>query len=98
MGDELVRTPLGELHLLDDGAVLAGRELSLTPSSLAVLRLLASAGGKVVSRDRILTVLPGSSTDAHAADVAVSRLRDALGQPTIVQTVIKRGYRLVLAG
>jgi uroporphyrinogen-III synthase len=35
-----------------------------------------------------------SSADEHAVEVAVGRLRTALGDPRIIQTVAKRGYRL----
>jgi uroporphyrinogen-III synthase len=41
-------------------------------------------------------VLPGNGGDGHAVDVAIARLRTALGDPSIVHTVIKRGYRLGL--
>jgi uroporphyrinogen-III synthase len=30
----------------------------------------------------------------HAVEVAIGRLRTALGDPRIIQTVMKRGYRL----
>ena len=41
-------------------------------------------------------LLPGDSTDPHAAEVAVARLRDVGGR-ALVQTVVKRGYRLSVA-
>jgi uroporphyrinogen-III synthase len=34
--------------------------------------------------------------DAHAVETAVGRLRAALGEPTLVTTVVKRGYRLAV--
>jgi uroporphyrinogen-III synthase len=76
-------------------ALLDGHVLPLSPSGLAVLRLLADAAGEVVSRTDVLAVLPGDSTDPHAAEVAVGRLRDVAGRG-LVQTVVKRGYRLAL--
>jgi uroporphyrinogen-III synthase len=30
-------------------------------------------------------------------EVAIARLRTALGDPAIIQTVVKRGYRLAVA-
>jgi uroporphyrinogen-III synthase len=36
----------------------------------------------------------GGAADEHAVEVAIGRLRTALGDPRIVQTVAKRGYRL----
>ncbi len=68
--------------------------LPVSPSGLAVLRRLAANPGQVVSRDELLRVLPGDSGDPHAAEVAVARLREAVGCPGLVQTVIKRGYVL----
>jgi uroporphyrinogen-III synthase len=34
--------------------------------------------------------------DEHAVETGVARLRAALGNPEMVQTVVKRGYRLAL--
>lgn len=89
-----VQTVAGELRLLRSAAVLDGEVLTLSPSSLSLLRVLAEASGDVVTRTRILATLPGSSTDPHAADVAVARLRESLLPHRLVRTVIKRGYRL----
>jgi uroporphyrinogen-III synthase len=47
----------------------------------------------VVSKDRLAAGLPRAS-DGHAVDVAVARLRTALGSGRHIETVIKRGYRL----
>lgn len=89
-----VRTVAGDLRLLRSAAVLNGEVLTVSPSALGLLRLLAEASGDVVPRARILRALPGSSTDPHAADVAVARLRESLVPNQIVRTVVKRGYRL----
>lgn len=91
-----VRTAAGELRVLRGAALLDGEVLALSPSGLAVLRLLAEANGAVVSRAGILDALPGSSTDVHAAEVAISRLRDAARGRQLVTTVVKRGYRLTV--
>jgi uroporphyrinogen-III synthase len=58
-----------------------------------VLRLLVDAGGAVVSKAKLQNVLPDAGDD-HALEVAVGRLRQALDQPGLIATVIKRGYRL----
>lgn len=89
-------TSEGELRLLRSAAVLDERVLALSPSSLAVLRALAAARGSVVSREQLLAVLPGDSADVHASEVAVARLRDSIGARGLVQTVVKRGYRLAV--
>jgi uroporphyrinogen-III synthase len=36
----------------------------------------------------------GGDADDHAVEVAVARLRTAIDAPRVVQTVVKRGYRL----
>lgn len=84
----------GRLRVHATTATLDHEVLPLSPGSLEVLRLLASAPGAVFSRDQLLDVLPRASTDSHAADVAIARLRDAFGDRRLVTTVVKRGYRL----
>jgi uroporphyrinogen-III synthase len=65
---------------------------------MAVLRALAEQPGHVVSRQRLMSVLQRDNTPVqeHAVETAIGRLRTALGQPKLVQTVVKRGYRLAL--
>ncbi|TVS86750.1 uroporphyrinogen-III synthase [Mycobacterium helveticum] len=76
--------------------VVDGSVTSLSGSGMATLRALAQRPGDVVARSDLLRVLPGNSTDPHAVDTAVLRLRTALGDKTIVATVVKRGYRLAV--
>ena len=68
----------------------------LPPAGMATIRALAHRPGFVVSRADLLTALPGGSTDTHAVETAVLRLRTALGDKDIVSTVVKRGYRLAV--
>ncbi|MFA4840542.1 MAG: uroporphyrinogen-III synthase [Agrococcus sp.] len=89
-------TVAGTLIVRARVAVLDGRVLPISPSGLTVLRLLAQAGGSVVTREEVLAALPGDSTESHAVEVAIARLREALGRKDIVRTVVKRGYRLEL--
>jgi uroporphyrinogen-III synthase len=74
-------------------AVLDGRVVELAPGPLAVLRELARRPGHVVPRTELVASLPGGGGDGHAVEMAVTRLRAALGAP-VVETVVKRGYRL----
>jgi uroporphyrinogen-III synthase len=103
LGDEAhsVLTPSGVLHVRASAATLDHEVLPLSPNGLAILRQLASRPGEVVSRDRLLAVLPGASADPHTAEVAVARLRESLrdlpGGHALVRTVIKRGYVLQIA-
>jgi len=83
-----------QLDVRGQGTVLDGEYVALSTTASALLRALADRPGQVLARDRLLALLPGEGTDGHAVDVAVGRLRTALGDPAIVQTVVKRGYRL----
>ena len=47
----------------------------------------------MVSRHELSDWLP-DDLDDHALEVAMSRLRRALGVPGLITTVVKRGYRL----
>jgi uroporphyrinogen-III synthase len=99
LGDEAhsVLTPAGVLHVRAAAATLDHAVLPLSPNGLAILRRLSLHPGEVVSRDRLLEVLPGDSSDPHTAEVAVARLRESLGPHPLVRTVIKRGYVLQIA-
>ena len=66
----------------------------LSGTAMVMLRALMRRPGQVVSRGALLAALPGEGCDEHAVEVAIGRLRTALGDPRCVQTVVKRGYRL----
>jgi uroporphyrinogen-III synthase len=74
-------------------AVIDGTLRPLAPGPMAVLRALAASPGRVLSRAALLRELPRGA-DEHAVEMAVARLRAALGGSAFVQTVVKRGYRL----
>ncbi len=84
-------------------AIVIGDQLvSVQPGPLAVLRALAVRPGRVLSPAEIRGVMPNlSAVDDHAIEMAVSRLRGSLGGTQfdgieLVQTVMKRGYRLAI--
>ncbi|MET9777140.1 uroporphyrinogen-III synthase [Streptomyces sp. NPDC006367] len=78
-------------------AVLVDGELrTVPPAGMALLRALSRRPGWVVSRADLLRALPGTGRDEHAVETAMARLRTALGTPKLIQTVVKRGYRLAL--
>ncbi|MER6440505.1 uroporphyrinogen-III synthase [Streptomyces sp. NPDC001185] len=78
-------------------AVLVGGALRpVPPAGMSLLRALARRPGWVVARAELLRALPGSGRDEHAVETAMARLRGALGVPGLIQTVVKRGYRLAL--
>lgn len=88
------QTAWGEIVVHRRRALMDGRPLALTPTTLAVLRLLVEAGGGVVTRHDIVAALRGRGATLHAAEMAVARLRASLGHRELVETVVKRGYRL----
>ncbi len=87
-------------HALDiraRGVQIDEMYVPLAATAMALLRLLAARPGAVVPRVRLADALAAGADD-HAVEVAVGRLRTALGDPRIVQTVVKRGYRLAFDG
>lgn len=78
-------------------AVLLDGELRpVPPAGMALVNALARRPGWVVSRADLLRALPGAGSDEHAVETAMARLRTALGASELIQTVVKRGYRLAL--
>ncbi|MFE9606979.1 uroporphyrinogen-III synthase [Streptomyces sp. NPDC006012] len=78
-------------------AVLVDGDLRpVPPAGMALLRALTRHPGWVVARSELLRALPGAGRDEHAVETAMARLRTALGTPRLIQTVVKRGYRLAL--
>jgi uroporphyrinogen-III synthase len=86
-----------ELEIRGHAVAVDGDLKPMPPAPMAVLKRLAERPGHVVPRSELRVVLPGSpSRDSaeHAVEMAVTRLRRALGPSGIVETVVKRGYRL----
>jgi DNA-binding response OmpR family regulator len=73
-----------------------GRLLSLTPKEFAVLSVLMRAEGRVVTAEQLLEQAWDEHTDpfTNAVRVAVMTLRRKLGDPPVIQTVPRVGYRL----
>ncbi|MEE1937857.1 uroporphyrinogen-III synthase [Streptomyces sp. TRM 70361] len=82
------------LEIRGQAVVVDGELRPVPPAGMALLRTLARRPGWVVSRADLLRVLPGAGRDEHAVETAMARLRSALGRPRLIQTVVKRGYRL----
>jgi len=86
-----------QLLLHGEDVLLDGHDVRLSPAPAAVLQALVANPGNVVSRRALLAMLPsGTAGSEHAVEMAVARLRAALGTRA-VQTVVKRGYRLAVA-
>jgi DNA-binding response OmpR family regulator len=74
-----------------------GRRLELAPKEFAVLEVLLSAGGAVVSAERLLEKVWDEAADpfTQSVKVTVSRLRRKLGDPPLIETVPQAGYRMI---
>jgi DNA-binding winged helix-turn-helix (wHTH) protein/tetratricopeptide (TPR) repeat protein len=83
-----------ELLSLDEQSV------HLTPKSLALLRLLASRAGELVSKVEIFAALwPDTAVTDDALSRCIRELRAALGddarRPRFLETVHRRGFRFI---
>ncbi|MQS09260.1 uroporphyrinogen-III synthase [Streptomyces alkaliphilus] len=84
------------VRLRGHAVVVDGELRPVPPAGMALLRALARRPGWVVPRAELLRALPGAGRDEHAVETAMARLRTALGVPRLIQTVVKRGYRLAV--
>jgi DNA-binding response OmpR family regulator len=77
-------------------ATRAGRRLPLNPKEFAVLELLLAAQGAVVSAEEILERVWDEAADpfSQAVRTTMSRLRAKLGDPPVIETAPKAGYRI----
>jgi DNA-binding response OmpR family regulator len=74
----------------------AGSELALNPKEFAVLEVLLAAGGAVVSSEQLLERVWDEEADpfSQAVKTTMSRLRAKLGDPPVIETVTRSGYRI----
>ena len=74
----------------------AGRWLELAPKEFGVLELLLAAQGRVVSAEELLARVWDEAADPFSGTVKVtiSRLRAKLGEPPVIETVARAGYRI----
>lgn len=85
-----------QIEIRGHAVLVDGEPRPVPPAGMALLRALARRPGWVVARADLLRALPGAGRDEHAVETAMARLRSALGAPRLIQTVVKRGYRLAL--
>ncbi|MHA7269363.1 uroporphyrinogen-III synthase [Arthrobacter sp. HLT1-20] len=81
------------LEVRGQSLTVDGIPIPLAPAPLQLLRALMRAGGAVVSQADLAAEMGQGDAD-HALHMTISRLRSALPDPAIVETVVKRGYRL----
>ena len=74
----------------------AGALLELSPKEFGVLELLLASQGRIVSAEELLERVWDEAADPFttAVKITVSRLRAKLGEPPVIETVAKSGYRI----
>jgi DNA-binding response OmpR family regulator len=77
-------------------ACRAGRPLELTPKEFGVLELLLASAGRAVSAEELLQRVWDEFADpfTSAVKITISRLRAKLGDPPLIETAPKAGYRI----
>ena len=77
-------------------AFRAGRDLALTPKEFGVLELLLSSQGRCISAEELLARVWDEAADpfTHTVKLTISRLRAKLGDPPVIETIAKSGYRI----
>jgi DNA-binding response OmpR family regulator len=77
-------------------ATRGGTRLALNRKELAVLEYLLAAQGRVVSAEELLERVWDGATDPFTTTVkaTMNRLRSKLGEPPVIETVPRAGYRI----
>jgi DNA-binding response OmpR family regulator len=77
-------------------AARAGARLPLSPKEFAVLEYLLRCGSRVVSAEELLDRVWDEAADPFTTTVkaTVNRLRTKLGDPPVIETVPRAGYRI----
>ena len=93
VGAWLVQPSLGRVSL-------EGRTVQVRPKVMDVLVYLAGSHGRVISKDTLLNDVWGTEAISESALTrTIAELRSALGddpeQPLFLETIPKRGYRLI---
>jgi DNA-binding response OmpR family regulator len=88
----------GDLRLdpAQRSATRAGARLSLSPKEFAVLEYLLTGQGRVISAEELLDRVWDEAADPFTTTVkaTINRLRTKLGDPPLIQTVARAGYRI----
>ena len=77
-------------------AFRGNRRMELAPKEFGVLELLLASQGRIVSAEELLERVWDEAADpfTSAVKITVSRLRAKLGNPPVIETVAKSGYRI----
>ena len=99
--DAIFRSGQTEVDLSARVVRKRGHEVKLTPTEYALLRLLVTHAGKVLTHRQLLTELWGANAveQTHYLRVHIAHLRDKIeedsSKPTLILTEPGVGYRLV---
>jgi DNA-binding response OmpR family regulator len=77
-------------------ALRGDKRLDLSPKEFGVLELLLASQGRTVSAEELLERVWDEAANpfSSAVKVTLSRLRAKLGDPPVIETVAKSGYRI----
>ena len=70
--------------------------LGLTPKEFGVLELLVASRGRIVSAEELLERVWDETADpsTNAVKITMSRLRTKLGDPPVIDSAARSGYRI----
>src|SRR5580692_8389472 len=74
----------------------SGRSIEFAPKEFGVLELLVASEGRAVSAEELLERVWDELADpfTNAVAITISRLRAKLGDPPLIETVSRSGYRI----
>ena len=90
---------LGEFRLdLRQHALFRGGDLvPLTPKAFDTLAALANRPGEIVAKDELMALVwPDTFVEENNLNQCISALRKALGARVLIETIPRRGYRLII--
>ena len=86
---------------LDTGETLVdGQKIELTALEIKILACLLEANGAIVTRERLMDEIwtaSGSVVNDNTVSVYIKRLRQKLGDVSLIETVKNMGYKLTNA-
>jgi FixJ family two-component response regulator/DNA-binding winged helix-turn-helix (wHTH) protein len=92
----MIRLGQATISLERREAFLDGRPLRVGGRAFEILSVLMQADGRIVSKDELITqVWPDTVVEENNLQVQISSLRKLLGEKELIQTVPRRGYRLL---
>ncbi|MCO8310942.1 response regulator [Pseudomonas mandelii] len=92
----MIRLGQATISLERREAFLDGRPLRVGGRAFEILSVLMQADGRIVSKDELITLVwPDTVVEENNLQVQISSLRKLLGEKELIQTVPRRGYRLL---